>query len=325
MDIFTHVILGSSVGGMIAAKKIGNKAFLWGALISVIPDLDFIIMPLLETTKAMLVHRGFSHSIFFFLLIAPFLGMMIKRIEKNVVYSLAQWTSFSFFILLTQSILDVFTIYGTGFFEPFYGKRFALSSIAVLDLFFTIPLLIALIAAFRVKEWKLKKAYAWIGVFISVLYLTFTFLNKLYVQSEFEDYLLAEDIRYEKTEIFPQVGSNFMWNCIAQDRDGFWLRNMSNFSKYNEEAQLYLRNDYYMFNYLNDERIHNLQRFTRGYYSAIQRYDGSVDFRDLRYGKMGNEHDDQFVFTFKLIGDTDSLYRVERINIDFRELYDAKN
>src|SRR5690554_2639524 len=168
MDIFTHVILGSSVGGMIAAKKIGNKAFLWGALISVIPDLDFTIMPLLETTKAMLVHRGFSHSIFFFLLIAPFLGMMIKRIEKNVVYSLAQWTSFSIFILLTQSILDVFTIYGTGFFEPFYGKRFALSSIAVLDLFFTIPLLIALIAAFRVKEWKLKKAYAWIGVFISV-------------------------------------------------------------------------------------------------------------------------------------------------------------
>ncbi|MFO7868889.1 MAG: metal-dependent hydrolase [Bacteroidales bacterium] len=322
MDIFTQIILGSSVGGMIASKKIGNKAFLWGAAISVIPDLDMLIVPFLETTKGVLVHHGFSHSVFFFLLVAPFLGLLIKRLENKTDYTLAQWTSFSFFILLTHSFLDVFTTYGTGLLEPFWDKRFALSSISVVDPFFTVPLLVFFIIALRSPERRLKKAFSWVAVFVSVLYLSFTFLNKLYIQSEFEQYLVEEDVRYDRTEVFPQVGSNFTWNCIAQDRDGFWVKKESNFTRYDSDMQLYLRNDYYMFDYLHDERIKNLQRFSKGYYSALERYDGTVDFRDLRFGKFVTEHNGPFVFTFRIIPDTEKrLERIDRVDISLLHIW----
>ena len=304
MDLFTHIILGAAVGGMIASKKIGNKAFVWGGILSLIPDFDIFFMPFLETTRAVLFHRGISHSIFFFLFISPFIAMGMHKWKKSINYSKAQWTSFVFILLLTHSLVDVFTSYGTGFFEPFSNKRFALSSIAIIDVFFTLPVLICVVIALRTKDFRIKKALSWLDVIVGVLYLLFTFLNKLYIQSEFEKHLVAEDIRFQKTEVFPaSLGSNFMWNCIAQDRDGFWLQQRSNFSDYNTDIHLYLRNDYYMFDFENDSRISNLKQFSRGYYSAMKRDDGTVDFRDLRFGKIGNEHDSPFVFTFKISTD----------------------
>lgn len=320
MDIFTHVFLGAAVGGMIASKKIGNKALLWGGLLSVVPDLDMLVYPFIEPTRAALFHRGFSHSIFFFLLIAPFLAMGIQKLQKQVPYTRAQWTRFVFLILLAHSVLDVFTSYGTGILEPFSDKRFALSSIAIIDVFFSVPLIVLVVLAFLAKEWRFKTMYTWLAVFISVLYLSFTFLNKLYIQASFETLLAKEEIRYQKTEIFPTIGTNFTWNCIAQDRDGFWMKTMSNVPRLESDMFLYLRNDYYMFDFISDARISNLQRFSKGYYSAMKRSDGTVDFRDLRFGKIGNTHDSPFVFTYKIHHAQGEIQNIERIRPSFREV-----
>ncbi len=305
MDLFTHMILGAAVGGMIASKKIGNKAIFWGGILSLIPNIDMLFLPFLDSSHAVLFHRGFSHSIFFFFIISPFIAMGMHAWQKNIQFSKAQWTKFVFVILLTHSLLDVFTSYGTGLLEPFSSKRFALSSIACVDLFYTIPIAIFVIIALKVKELRLKKVLSWLAVFVGVLYLCFTFLNKLYIQSQFEKHLISENIRFQKTEVFPaSLGSNFKWNCIAQDRDGFWLQRRSNFFEKDTQLQLYLRNDYYMFDFENDKRVLRLKQFSRGYYSAMKRSGGVVDYRDLRFGKIGDEHDAPFICTFKI--ETDS-------------------
>ena len=71
MDSFTHIVLGAATGGAVLGKKAGNKALFWGALAGSIPDFDVAITPLVEPTKSLFIHRGFTHSILFALLLAP--------------------------------------------------------------------------------------------------------------------------------------------------------------------------------------------------------------------------------------------------------------
>jgi inner membrane protein len=73
MDSLTQIVLGAAVGEAVLGRKIGNKAILWGAIAGTIPDLDVLLIgddPIRELT----IHRGFSHSIVFAILMAPILG-----------------------------------------------------------------------------------------------------------------------------------------------------------------------------------------------------------------------------------------------------------
>ena len=40
MDSITQIVLGAAVGEVVAGKKMGGKAALWGAIAGTIPDLD---------------------------------------------------------------------------------------------------------------------------------------------------------------------------------------------------------------------------------------------------------------------------------------------
>ena len=40
MDSLTQIVLGGAVAELVAGKKMGNKAILWGAVAGTIPDLD---------------------------------------------------------------------------------------------------------------------------------------------------------------------------------------------------------------------------------------------------------------------------------------------
>lgn len=312
MDLFTHIVLGAAVGGLTGAKKIGNKAFLWGAICGVIPDIDTIILPFVSSTQGLFIHLGFSHSIFLFIVLSPILGLLFRKCNTSLDYSIAQWTSFVFVNLLSHSFLDSLTVYGTGLFEPFFDKRFALSSIAYVDLFFTIPLFVIVAFALRIKQFRYKALVAWLGIFISIIYLSFTFLNKLYIQSVFEKKLHAQEIRYSKTEIFPIIGSNFLWNCVAQDRDGFWMCYESNLSRHSFDLELYMRNDYYIFDFEEDTRIKDLQEYTKGYY-VIQKYDnGDVIFNDLRYGRFGFNAHASFMESFTIRNTEGTINFIEK-------------
>ncbi len=324
MDLFTQAVLGSAVGGFVASKKIGNKAFAWGAICGLIPDFDVFFTGFFETTKSLFVHRGISHSVFFIMLLAPFVGLLLRRFNKDVDYPLSAWTNFAFWTIVTHPILDIFTNYGTGFFEPFSDKRYALSSIAVVDLFYTIPLLMfVLIAVFKKKK-KIKQLFAAIGLFVSILYICFTFMNKLYIQSEFEKELTEKGIPYQRTEIFPTVPTNLMWNCLAQDQDCFWFKQKSNISSYDSEIELYKRNDYSVIDFENDERLKNLQQFSRFYYSQERTSDTTVLFRDLRFGKFGQNPYAPFVFQFEITHNDSVILEVEQLRFDWKSLLSEK-
>ena len=69
MDSLTQAVLGAAVAEATIGRKEGNKAILWGVIIGTIPDLDVIVARFFDPVRSLLVHRGFSHSILFILLL----------------------------------------------------------------------------------------------------------------------------------------------------------------------------------------------------------------------------------------------------------------
>ena len=83
MDSLTQIVLGAAVGEAVLGKKIGNKALLYGAIGGTIPDLDVCLGLFTDTITAIELHRGFSHSILFSILMAPLLGWFVNKLENK--------------------------------------------------------------------------------------------------------------------------------------------------------------------------------------------------------------------------------------------------
>lgn len=82
MDSLTQIVLGAAVGEVVLGKKIGNKAMLWGAIAGTLPDLDVYLSLFFDRLTANELHRGFSHSIVFSLVISPVLAWLLLKREK---------------------------------------------------------------------------------------------------------------------------------------------------------------------------------------------------------------------------------------------------
>ena len=124
---------------------------LFGAIGGTIPDLDVFLGDLLYSNaiQAMAFHRGIMHSIFFSILASFFFGSIFKSIFSRVnqlnSVSKRQWIKLFFLSLLTHSLLDCFTAYGTQLFSPFSDYRVAFNTISVVDPIYTWLFLISLI------------------------------------------------------------------------------------------------------------------------------------------------------------------------------------
>ena len=91
MDSFTHLVLGAAIGEATLGKKLGRKAMLWGAVADTIPDLDVFGTNFCTDAEQLMVHRGFSHSILFVLVMAPILGWIVNNLYKHESTTWKNW------------------------------------------------------------------------------------------------------------------------------------------------------------------------------------------------------------------------------------------
>lgn len=82
MDSITQITLGAAVAEVVAGKKIGNRAILWGAVAGTIPDLDIISNLWMDDIDALAFHRGISHSILFAVISCFVFGWLVDRLYK---------------------------------------------------------------------------------------------------------------------------------------------------------------------------------------------------------------------------------------------------
>ena len=192
MDSLTQIVLGASVGEAVLGRKIGNKAMLYGAIAGTIPDLDVLSSYFTDTVTALEFHRGFTHSVFFSIVMAPIFSWLVTRYESY--QKKRAWSWFFFWIFLTHPILDSYTTWGTQLFWP-ADLRLAFKTIFVIDPIYTLPFLsFVILAMFHKRTSRKRRLYNLIGLSLSTAYLILTFVLKTVANDRFEKALDRQDI-----------------------------------------------------------------------------------------------------------------------------------
>jgi len=313
MDSFTQIVLGVSVAHVALNNNISTKKiFLLGAVVSTLPDLDIYIAKLFNDPLTEIeIHRGFSHSILFFLLLSILITFFVKRWFKEV--SVKQLYSTIFLILLTHSLLDVFTTWGTQLFWPI-SKKIALKSIFVVDLFYTVPLLMGVVLGLKNKQ----KIFTYAGLILSSLYLVWGLIIEQVVQSRVEDQFYRQfPSKNIKITVKPTFSNSFLWNVIVQDVDGFYISDYSIFDSKEMSFQYFPQNKK-LIDHLNDDNINRLKEISENQYIITENKNGLV-FNDLRFGLLKNTDSEvQFAFSYQLIPSKNG-YSVKELPKDKRD------
>jgi inner membrane protein len=303
MDTLTHTAIGICTGHVIAGKQLGKKAMLFGAIANNLPDIDVIANLWASDTKALLIHRGITHSFLLNIILMFVLASLLQKLYNRYNVSYKRWLFLLGSGLTLHLFTDSLTSYGTGWFEPFDQTRVSFNTIFILDPLFSIPILIAAITVLFMKtDSKRSLMFSKAGLIISFIYLSLTMFNKLYVNSVIEKSLKTQNIVYSDYLATPTPLNNLLWYIVAKNEDKYHVGYYSILDKGPEiDFTLYKRNDS-LLNYPCDtSSLADLVRFSKGYYCLRMDHD-TIILSDMRFGQMGGWYkpDAGFVFNFKL-------------------------
>ena len=253
------------------------------------------------------MHRGFSHSIVFAVLIAPILGWIAKKIHFNLIdVSFKDWTKLFFWTTVTHPLLDAHTTWGTQFFWPF-NYRLAYQNIFVVDPLYTLPFLTFLIIAMTLKKENPKRSkFNKIGLFVSTSYLLLTLIFKWISFQEFKEGLQNQEIDYVEMDTKPSPLNAILWSSLIETDNGYRTAYYSLFDKkeisYSKE---FLKNHHLLKPYLEQKIVQQLINISAGWY-RIEKENGKLLFWDLRFGQMGMDVDTaSFLWYYELNIDKD--------------------
>lgn len=288
---------------------------LWGILAQSIPDIDFLDAAWLNTPDALLAHRGFTHSIFFALLITPILGFFAERLHRPHNISFRRWCFFFAAAILLHIFLDGFNNYGVGWFEPFTHYRVSFNIIYVADPFFSIMPGLAFFMLLVLRRKNPWRKFWWkAGLGISLLYLGYCTGNKIYITQHVKRQLASQHIVYTKLLTTPAPLQSWLWFIAAGTDSGFYVGYRSVFDKKKEIDMHYFPQQNDLLSLVKDEdEIKKLKRFSQGFYTAEQHGD-SIVFNDLRFGQITGWQNpqEQFVFHYYIQPETDNTLVVQR-------------
>lgn len=287
MDSLTHIALGACMGEAFAGKTLGKKAMLWGALAQSIPDIDFVSSFWLDTTSALLAHRGFTHSLLFCALITPLFAWAAERLHRPHDIRFKKWLLFFGGVIFIHIFIDAFNNYGVGWFEPFSHLRISFNAIYVADPFFSIWPGIACAALIVTKRKSSRRKKWWqAGLGLSTFYLVYCLFNKSIVNRNVKDILLQQQIHYTQYFTTPAPLQNWLWFVVAGDKQGYHVGYRSVFdSKKEMTFEYFPRNDSLLQPYIQQENVQQLIRFSQQFYTVDKRND-TLLFNDLRFGQV---------------------------------------
>lgn len=303
MDSLTQIVLGGAVGEAVLGKKVGNKAVFWGAFGGTIPDLDTIPGQFMDTVSRLEIHRGFSHSIVFALLVAPLLGWLLNKLyRKKKEADWWGWTQLFFWSIFTHPLLDIFTTWGTQFFWPLEW-RIAIQSIFVIDPLYTLPFLICLIAVlFTKRTAKLRRKWNRLGIILSSIYLLFTLGIKAYINYDFKRILERQKVEHIQFDSRPTPFNTLLWTFNVEQEDQFLIAYRSIFDTTSTvQFHRFPKNEHLLLPYRNHPKVERLIFLTKNYYT-IEKCGDFLCMNDLRFGLIDGmaEKPNNFVFTYKL-------------------------
>lgn len=308
MDSLTQIILGAAVGKIAGGKKLGNKAALWGAIGGTIPDLDVLLGLIYDPISYLMIHRGFSHSIFFAPLTAPLFALIPWFIYGKPKTTFLVWVNVMFWALFTHPFLDLFTGYGTQLLNPFSNFGFEINSLFIIDPIYTV--LLGLFLVLGLKQTNLEKSISLIrkGLVYSSLYIFLTVGMKVYSHNVIRTHAERQNIQIESMMTIPGPFSSFLWRGLIKTDNGFYQTYFSVFDPSNDELTFHFTPnvDPYSTEFGQSRAVQTLRWFSKGYDLAeLSDNPGEYKSYDLRFGTVKGWDGDYtgYVFVFYLLRD----------------------
>lgn len=308
MDSLTQIILGAACGEAVLGKKIGNKALLFGAIGGTIPDLDVFIGKWIYNNEiqAMAFHRGFMHSILFALFGCFLFGWLTYKLyntgKRKETTVLKDWILLFFWAIFTHPILDCFTPYGTQLFAPFTNYRVAFNTISVADPLYTLPFLLCMIILMFYNRTKTKrKSWLKTGIYLSSIYLIFTVINKVYIDSVFEKSFKKAGINVERFSAQPTILNNILWYAVAETEEQYHLTFYSLLDDKSISDKFITVEKNHSIIDMSDTNLQTLAWFSNQYFNISKKDKvGTYKYVDLRYPMLNPDDLNSSIFNFTI-------------------------
>jgi inner membrane protein len=303
MDLISHFVTGALIGEMTMRRYAGRRALLAGGLVSLLPDIDVAANLFFDPAMAAYLHRGITHSFFFAIVCSPVLAALAGKLFHTHRAPFFHAAHFYFLVLLSHILLDLFTAYGIGLFEPFSQERYTTNTIFVADPFYTLPLLIVFVLLVSLRHqllWRKVAAYA--GIAWATLYMAFTMVNKIHVHGVIKHNLQQQGISYREFMTTPAPLNNFLWYAVVQVDRGCYTTYYSILDSSRRVTFDYVpKNELILTLFQDNEIIPVLKKFSKGYYCFTKK-GWQVYFNDLRFGRAAGwaVKDSRWVFSYSI-------------------------
>lgn len=218
MDSLSQFALGAALGAATLGRRTALwKSALWGGVAGTLPDLD-VFIDHGDALSNMVMHRGFSHALFWLTLAAPVLAVLPTALHRErALY--ARWWLAMWLALVTHPLLDAMTVYGTQLLQPFSSHPFGVGSIFIIDPLYTVPLVVCLLVALA-KGAPRGVGWARAGLAVSTAYLAWTVLAQWHVTGVARAALAEKQGGDVPLLVTPSPFNTVLWRIVAMHPDG---------------------------------------------------------------------------------------------------------
>src|SRR5690606_1782095 len=282
------------------------------------PDFDVAAGFFTDTVSALEIHRGFTHSIVFAVVIGLLFAWLLTLWDKRA--TLKEWCLFWFLTFVTHPLLDAHTTWGTQLFWPF-EIRLAYKNIFVIDPLYTVPFLVFLILAMLQKRGSIKRRkFNNLGLIISSCYMVITIILKGITYQKFQNELANQNIDYLTLQNKPSPFNTILWTANVETEDSFLIGNYSFFDNKPVQFHSHPKNHEALGDLMEEHKIQRLIKVVEGWYTISER-DGQLLFNDLRFGLMSvDPNSDKYAFSYILENEDGEL----KITEEPKDRSDAK-
>lgn len=283
MDSLTQIALGAAVGVAVMGRRTAVwKSALWGAVGGTLPDLDAFIShgnAVLNMTR----HRAESHALFYLTLVAPLLAWIVSRIHREAAL-FGRWWLALWLVLITHPLLDTMTVYGTQLLLPFTSYPWGVGSVFIIDPLYTVPLIVGVVAALRLKNVRGLRWNA-IGLVLSTVYLGWSVVAQQQAMQVARASLQADGIAVTQLLVTPAPFNTVLWRLVAMTPTQYFEGHYSLLDKSSRIIwTAYDRGAALVTQYAQEPHVARIAAFSHGFY-RLSETDGHLFVTDLRMGQ----------------------------------------
>lgn len=239
-------VLGKSEVHANASRRRRNKIMIVGGLIANVPDIDIFINQIIPRERPIdqfLFHRGYTHTILFALIAGLLLGRRGAKKDK-AGRPVWRWMVATFLtILIGHLFVDFMTNYGIRFLLPFSDATLSLNNIFVIDLIYSIPLIILWFIYVFVKKHatrRIIKTISWVWL---IVYPLFSFIMQNHAKNTFIDSLNTQNIPHSRIFTTSEPLQTFLRHGVVKSGPGYYDAYYSLFDKDKDITRRYIPNN----------------------------------------------------------------------------------